>query len=182
MIVGEVMAEFGVWFFSLTVYIDRLSLIRWRRLAVVQTARETGSDALGALRGAMRPWFHYWFRRYLYCLLVCIVCFPTYPFSFTFPYLSLTLPLYFSLRIDSLRFQAGCRKWWLKLAFCLHFWMRSLVALGLVCFSIRSRQTAWLAETSAKWRAVWCVETDVKPQLTHSLNQSINQSITERSK
>jgi len=32
--------------------------------------------------------------------------------------------------------------------------------------------------TSAKWRAVWCVETDVKPQLTHSLTQSTSQSLS----
>jgi len=40
----------------------------------------------------------------IYRLLVYIVCFPTYPFFFTFPYLS------FPLRIDPLHFQAGGRK------------------------------------------------------------------------
>ena len=32
----------------------------------------------------MCPWFDFWFRRYIYCLLVYIVCFPSYPFFFTF--------------------------------------------------------------------------------------------------
>jgi len=36
------------------------------------------------LRGVMRPGFDFWLRRYIYCLLVYIVCFPTYPFVFTF--------------------------------------------------------------------------------------------------
>ena len=180
MIVGEVMAEF-VFFLTHGVYrpsvFDKVAPPSGRtdcsrdRVRCVGRAPRRNAPLIPLLISA------------LFILFACLYrMLPHLSFSFTFPYLSLTLPLYFSLRIDSLRFQAGCRKWWLKLAFCLHFWMRSLVALGLVCFSIRSRQTAWLAETSAKWRAVWCVETDVKPQLTHSLNQSINQSITERSK
>jgi len=30
------------------------------------------------------PWFDFWSQRYMYCLLVYIVCFPTYPLFFTF--------------------------------------------------------------------------------------------------
>ena len=33
------------------------------------------------LWGIMHPWFNFRFWRYIYCLLVYIVCFPTYPFS-----------------------------------------------------------------------------------------------------
>jgi len=43
---------------------------------------------------------------YIYCLLVYIVCFPAYPFFFTF-----LLTKSFPLRIDPLRFQAGgCKR------------------------------------------------------------------------
>jgi len=40
----------------------------------------------------------------IYYLLAYIVCFPSYPFFFTFPYLS------FPLRIDPFRFQAKSHK------------------------------------------------------------------------
>ena len=55
--------------------------------------------------------------RCINCLLVYIVCFPTYPFSSLFLYLS------FPLRMDPLRFQAGCckRRLNLALAFCVYF-------------------------------------------------------------
>jgi len=58
----------------------------------------------------MRRWFDFPFRRYTYCLLVYIVCFPTYPFLLHF-FLTYLIPsLSFPLRTDPLRFQAGCRK------------------------------------------------------------------------
>jgi len=40
------------------------------------------------LGGIIHPWFDFWFWHYIYCLLVYIVCFHTYPFSIRFPYLS----------------------------------------------------------------------------------------------
>ena len=50
--------------------------------------------ALCRLRGVMHPWFDFWFLHYIYCLIVYIVCFPAYPFFFTFSLLisSLTYP------------------------------------------------------------------------------------------
>ena len=42
----------------------------------------------GASCGLWGPWFHFWFRCYIYCLLVYIVCFPTYPFFDTFSLLT----------------------------------------------------------------------------------------------
>ena len=52
----------------------------------------------------------------LYCLLVYLVGFPTYPFfSSVFPYLSPPL-LVFSLENRLAHFQAGCRKRRLNLA------------------------------------------------------------------
>ena len=44
-----------------------------------------GGRAPCGLRGIMRPWFKFWFRRCIYCLLVYIICCPTYPLFFTFP-------------------------------------------------------------------------------------------------
>jgi len=40
--------------------------------------------SLCALWGVMCLWFDFWFQRYIYCLLVYIVCFPICPFFFTF--------------------------------------------------------------------------------------------------
>jgi len=58
---------------------------------------------------------------YMYCLLVYIVCFPTYSF-FSSLFLTYLLPyLSFSLRIYRLFFHAGCRKRRLNLA--LAFWV-----------------------------------------------------------
>jgi len=75
------------------------------------------------LRGVMRPWFDFWFRRYIYILFVCLYrMLPRLFFLHIFliyllPYLS------FPLRIDPLPFQAGCRKRRLNLAlvFCVYF-------------------------------------------------------------
>ena len=53
---------------------------------------------------------------FLCCLLVYIVCFPTYPFFLHFFLIYLLPYLSFPLRIDPLRFQAGCRKRRLNLA------------------------------------------------------------------
>ena len=56
------------------------------------------------LRHVMRPWFDFWFWCSIYCLLVYIVCFSTYPFSSIF--LTCLLPyLSFPLRINPLHFQ-----------------------------------------------------------------------------
>ena len=95
----------------------------------------------------------------MYCLLVYTICFPTY--SSLFPYLSPPV-LVFTLRIDPLRFQAGCCKRWLKLAlfFCIYnlccitfFWLANArcccVVLGLVLFHTKPRD--WLGETSPRW-------------------------------
>jgi len=60
---------------------------------------------------------------YVYCLLVYIICFPTYLFSFTFSLL---------IYLDPLRFQARYYKWQLNLALvfvfilyciCIVFWL-----------------------------------------------------------
>ena len=40
---------------------------------------ENGLPRVG-FAGVMRPLFDFWFWRYIYCLLVYVVCFPTYPF------------------------------------------------------------------------------------------------------
>ena len=54
------------------------------------------------LRGVMRPWFDFWFRLYIYCLLVYILCFPTYLFASLFPYLSPPLLIFFPVSIFDL--------------------------------------------------------------------------------
>ena len=75
--------------------------------------------ALCWLRSMMCPWFDFWFHRCVYCLLVYIVCFPNYPFFFTFSLLISSLTYLFRLRIDLLLFQAGCHKRQLILALFL---------------------------------------------------------------
>jgi len=90
--------------------------------------------------------------------------------TYFLPYLS------FPLRIDPLRFQAGCRKRRLNLAsvFCAYsvLWyisfdrrMRAFVVLVLV-FPYQTKRLTW--ETSPKWPIF--VEWDVKPQLSQSVN------------
>ena len=74
------------------------------------------------LRGLMLPWFDLLYRCYIYCFLVYIVSFPTYPFFLHLCYLS-PLLLIFSLRIDPLCFQVGFHKRHLNLTlvFCVYF-------------------------------------------------------------
>ena len=56
-------------------------------------------------------WFDFWFRHYVYSLLVYIVCFPNLSFFIHF-FLTYLLPyLSFSFTIDALCFQAGEGKW-----------------------------------------------------------------------
>ena len=104
-----------------------------------------------------------WFRRY--CLLVCIACFSTCPFFFSFPYLS------FPLRIDPLHLRASSRKGRLNLAlvFCVvvrFFWSAS-VRFCRVRFSFFPYQ----AYPGKRLRSdLFCVEWDVKPQLRQSVN------------
>ena len=82
--------------------------------------------------GRMRPWFDIWYRRYIYCLLVYIACFPSDPFSSLF--LTCLLPyLSFPSRIDPLRFQAACRKRRLNLALVLCLFLCWLVNACFCC-------------------------------------------------
>jgi len=94
------------------------------------------------LWGVIGPWLDF-FWCYIYWLLVCIVCFRTYPFSSLFPYSSLPL------RIDPLHFQAGCGirqqpgfsfLCLFVLYYMYYYWTHALVVLGLVFFSTRSQE------------------------------------------
>ena len=87
-----------------------------------------------------------------------IVCFPTYLFFFTV-FLSPPL-LIFPMRIDPLRFQAGCCKRQLNLAlvflclFCVvvHFFWLVIVCFWCVRFSFfHTKPGDWLGEASPKW-------------------------------
>jgi len=115
------------------------------------------SMVYGCMRapGVMRPWFDFWFWRYMHCLLVYIVCSPTYPFflfflTYLLPYLS------FPLRTDPLCFQARCRKRQLNLAlvFCVvvHFFWSVNACFCCVRFSffLHTRPRDWLSETCSK--------------------------------
>jgi len=80
-----------------------------------------------------------------------VSCFPTYPFFFTFSFLT-----YFPLRIDPLCFEAGCRKRQLHLAvvFCLfcvvvHFFWLVNARFCRVSFFL-TKTGDWLGETSPK--------------------------------
>ena len=78
------------------------------------TKHQIDACALCGLRGVMCFGLDFWFRRYIYCLLVYVVCFPTFPF---FLHFSLS-PQYlsFPLRKNLFRLLARCRKMRLKLA------------------------------------------------------------------
>jgi len=78
----------------------------WWLMLCQSTGERCWSLALCGLRGVMRSWSDFWFLCCIYCLLVCIVCFPTYPFLFTFSLLISSLNHLFLLRIDLLHFQA----------------------------------------------------------------------------
>jgi len=99
----------------------------------------------------------------VYCLL--IVCFPTYPFFLHF-FLTYLLPyLSFPLRIDALRFQAGCRKRRLNLALVFVFILCCMIGkcvlfvIGLVFFTPSQGLGKRLRND------LFCVEWNVKPQL-----------------
>ena len=122
------------------------------------------------------PWFDFWFRHCIYCLLVCVICFPTYPFSSLF--LTYLLPyLSFTLRRDPLRFQARCHKRRLNPTFFVYFvlwyisfdrWMRAFVVLCLVFLLTKPRD--WLGETFPKWPMLCRVG---RKTTTQSINQSV---------
>ena len=131
------------------------------------------------LRGVMRPWFDFWFRRDIYCLLVYMVCSPTYPFFFTFPCLSPPL-LVFSFE-NPLCFHAGCRKRRLNLALVFVFilccstfdwWLRVFLVLGLV-FSIPSQETGLGKRLQ---NDLFCVERDVKAQFNQSIHLQLKEA------
>jgi len=95
---------------------------------------------------------------YIFCLFISYA----YPLILFFHFfLTYLLPyLYFPLRTDLLRFQAGCRKRTLNLAFvflcvfCLvvHFFW--LVNARFCCVRVsffRTKPRDWLGETSPKW-------------------------------
>ena len=139
--------------------LSTLELVAWSVffLECRQTVME--DDALCGLWGVMRPWFDFWFWRYIYSLLGYIVCFPTSFFlhfflTYRLPYLS------FPLRIDPLRFQGGCHKRRLNLAlvfsclFCVVVYLFWLVNVCFCCvgFSFFSIPRDWFGETSPKWR------------------------------
>ena len=55
---------------------------------------ENGLSRVG-FAGVMRPLFNFWFWRYIYCLLVYVVCFPSYPSLVTFSLLISSLTYLF---------------------------------------------------------------------------------------
>jgi len=68
-------------------------IVSWRRLVKLAILFCVCTPPC-RLRGIMHPWFDFWFRCCIHCSLVCVVCFPTYPFfsslfiTFLLPYLS----------------------------------------------------------------------------------------------
>ena len=122
------------------------------------------------LRDVMRPWFDFRFWHYIYCLLVYIVRFSSYPFFFTL-FLTYLLPyLSFPLRLDPLGFQAASCKRRLNLAsvFCLFcitvlfFWLlNACFCCARFIFSIPNLEKRLRND-------LFCVVWDVKPQLNQS--------------
>jgi len=111
------------------------------------------------LRGVMRPWFDFWFWRYIYCLLVYIACFPFYPFFFTFTYLSFPL-LIFSFENRPASFPSRCRRRRWTWLFCVvvHFFWLVNVCFCCVRFSFFHTEPRDLpGEISLKWPILWRV-------------------------
>ena len=119
----------------------------------------------------MHPWFNFWFRRHIYCLLVYIVSYPTFSL---FPYLSPLLVFSFENR------PTAFPSWMLRKAskpgfsflclFCVvvHFfwwWMRAFVVLGLV-FSVPSQE---IGLEKRLRNDLFCVKRDVNH---NSVNQN----------
>ena len=107
-----------------------------------------------------------------HCLLLYIACFPTYPFFFTYFFIYLLPYLYFPLRSDPLRFQAGCRKRKLNLAlvFFVYFMLQNILVgecMLLLCwvFSTPSQEIVLGKHVRSD---LFCVEWDVNPQLNES--------------
>ena len=133
------------------------------------SCHSNGSDSSHSRRSVQAPkhnppWFEFWFLSYVYCLLVYIVRFPTYPFFFTFSLLAVSLSLSFPLRIDPLRSQAGCRKKRLNLAlvfsclFCVvvHFFWLMNACFCCVRFSFSSIPSQQIGNQSGfKWGKRW---------------------------
>jgi len=123
-----------------------------------------------------------WFRRYIDCLLVYIVCFPTYPFSSLVPYLSPPLlvfsfenrPAPFPGRMSSKATKPGFRFFVLFRVVVHFFWLVNarFCCVRFSLFSIPSQDI---------WKRVrndlFCVEWDVKPQLNQSIHQSIYRGV-----
>ena len=119
------------------------------------------------------------------CLFnVYIVCFPTYPFASLF--LTYLLPyLSFPLKIDPLRFQAGCRKKRLNLTLvvlCLFLRCSAFLLIGecvlLLCeiyFSVPSHETGLGKRLGNDLQCILCPVG--RKTRTQSVNQSINQSL-----
>jgi len=104
------------------------------------------------LHCVMRPWFDFLFWRYVYCLLVYIVCFPTYLSFFTFSLLKK------SFENRPAPFQAGCHERRLNPSLVFMFILccstflsigeSVLLLLGLV-FPYQTKRL--VGETSPKW-------------------------------
>jgi len=121
------------------------------------------------LQGIMRPWFDFWFQRsiYIVCLFIIYLFFFTFFLTYLLPYLS------FPLRIDFLRFQAGCRKRQLNLAlvffvlwYILFDWWMHVFVVRFSFFHTRPRD--WLGETSLKWPILCRVGCKIT---SHSIHQ-----------
>ena len=152
-----------------------LMLLTQRHLPKPQVIRLLQLLPRAAL-GLMRLWFDFWSRHHIYCLLVYIICFPTYSLFFIFSLL-ISSHLSFHLRIDALRFQAGCRKRRLNLAlvflclFCVvvhFFWLMSACSFCVTfSFSIPCQQ---IGLGKRHRNDLFCVEWDVNPQLSQLLS------------
>ena len=79
---------------KLLAYACQFQACAWLLCKLLTSACQLLGDPSGP-RAIMCPWFDFWFRHYIYCLLVYIVCFPTYPFFFTFSLLISSLTYLF---------------------------------------------------------------------------------------
>jgi len=127
------------------------------------------------LMGTMRCWLVFLILAlYMCAFLLFYRSFPPILFTPLFPCLS------FPLRVDPLRFQAGCRKRRLyeALVFCVvvHFFWLVSVCFSCVRFSFVFKHSHEIGSGKHLLNDLFCAEWDVKPQLSQWASRCISVS------
>ena len=122
------------------------------------------------LQGVMRPWFDFCFWRYIHCLLVYVICFPTYLFLrvSTLTYLFLWEQIGSISRPDAIKGDYSWLNFFVLQYISFDWWMCAFAEISLdFAFAIPSQEIG-LGNVSRN--DLFCAEWDIKPQLNQSIN------------